>query len=65
MRLRIKQARTEHLSDATRHAVELNAFIGAERTKHHDAYTREVESEQQASESSFGNLEEIVRSLDL
>ena len=27
MRLRIKQARPEHLSDAIRHAVELNAFI--------------------------------------
>ena len=40
-------------------------YIGAERTQHHDAYAREVGSEQQASESSFGNLEEIFRSLDL
>ena len=63
MSLRIKQARPEHLNDAIRHAVELNAFIGAERTKHHDAYAREVGSEHPASEIGSGNLEEVVRSM--
>ena len=47
MRLKIKQARSEHLNDAIRHAVELNVFKGAERTKHHDAYARVVGSDNQ------------------
>ena len=61
IRLRIKQARPEHLNDRIRHAEELNGFIGAERTKHHDAkYAREVGSEQPASETGSGYLEEVV-----
>ena len=63
MRLRIKQDRPQHLNDAIRHAGESNAYIGAGRTKHHDAYSREVGCEQQASESDSGNLEEVVRSM--
>lgn len=64
MRLRIKQSRPQNLNDAIRHAVELNAFIGAERRRSEESgFVREAGGDNASYESNSSSLEDSIKSI--
>ena len=61
MRLRIKQARPKSLNDAVRHAVELEAFVKAEKKYEGVGFMRTLnqkEEERSTNESDFKSLQD-------
>lgn len=70
MRLRVKQSRPQDLNDAIRHAVELDAFVGAERKKYEETgFLREVgdqtdpEPKRESLEEAVGSMKDILVNL--
>ena len=66
MRLRIKQARPKSLNDAVRHAVELEAFVKAEKKYEGVGFmrtTNQKEEERSTNESDFKSLQDKLVNL--